>query len=167
MAKMTQWRSAWPKNPPGRVYIAVDPGETTGVAMWKRTQPDEVVLKELRPRALRNYLMRWFPVRDACFFSERFDIGNETVRVTPPIDSLYINGWMAMNLGPRRYCEVTRADAKGFTSNKKLRHYGWWQVGSKDHCRDAGRVLALAMSHYNEPWLLDQMTSYAEELADG
>ncbi len=160
---LTSRRGRWPKQAP-RVYIAVDPGVTTGIAIWNRNSPDEVQLHEVGPKATMQIIKPWTPAKAAHIFTERFDIGNETVRVNPPVDSLYLNGWMMLEATPLRYTEIGRGDAKGFTDNKRLRHYGWWQVGSKDHCRDAARVLAYAMAHFDEPWLLDKMESYLEGL---
>lgn len=160
--KLSEWRSTWPDKAP-KMYIGVDPGETTGIAIWNRYKPDSIQLQE-SPLSEVTYSLLRYDMTDAHVFTERFDIGNETVRVTPPMDSLYINGWMALYAGPRCYTEVGRADAKGFTSNAKLRHYGWWEIGSGQHCRDAARVLAFAMAHFNETWLVDKMASYAEGL---
>ncbi|MCP5002673.1 MAG: hypothetical protein GY941_01785, partial [Planctomycetes bacterium] len=72
----------------------------------------------------------------------------------------YINGWLALTHGPGHYTEIGRGDAKGFTSNAKLKHFGWWQKGLKGHAHDAARVLAFVMAHYNEPWMLEKLESY-------
>lgn len=158
--KLSEWRGTWPEEAPD-IYVAVDPGETTGLAVWDRAVPEEIGLYELDFFGVAGELSSLlYAHNDLAVFTERFDIGNETVRVNPPMDSLYINGWLATNHGPGSYTEVGRADAKSFTSNAKLRHYGWWERGSKDHCRDAARVLAFAMAHFQEPWLLDKMSSY-------
>ena len=157
------WRNRYPKHAP-RVYIGVDPGTTTGVAIWKRNLPDQIDLRELSHKMFRNQMKPWTRARHVCFFSERFDIGEETVRVSPPVDSLYINGWLATECGPSRYVEVGRADCKDFMSNAKLQFFDWWIRGSKDHCRDAARALAMGLSYYQEPWFEEKMTLYLETL---
>ncbi len=160
--KLSDWRSTWPRQAPD-TYIAVDPGETTGVALWWREEPDWIILQESSPIVVSRFLTGPYEPGAAgrpCVFSERFDIGGETVRLNPPMDSLYLNGWFAVEYGPNQYTEIGRADAKGFTSNAKLKHFGWWQKGLKGHAHDAARVLAFAMVHYNEPWMLEKLESY-------
>ncbi len=159
--KLSDWRSTWPDKAPATGYIAVDPGETHGIAVWFRHEPDGISLMDACGLPALGAQLRG-PARSygLHLVTERFDIGGETVRVNPPMDSLYANGWMATEFGPHNYTEVGRADAKGFTSNAKLRHFGWWEKGSKDHVRDAARVLAFAMAHYNEPWMLEKLESY-------
>lgn len=164
MTKLSEWRSTWPDEAPD-IYIGVDPGVTTGIAIWNRYKPDLIELHELTLEYVTSPLLK-YDMQDAHFFTERFDIGNETVRVNPPVDSLYINGWMAIYAGPSHYTEIGRADAKSVASNARLQHYGWWERGSGQHCRDAARVLAFAMGHYGELWLLDKMLSYVKGLAD-
>ena len=160
--RLSEWRGTWPEDAPD-IYVAVDPGETTGIAVWDRVFPEEISLHEVGFFDLEEARVR-ASTSNVAVFTERFDIGNETVRVNPPMDSLYINGFLSHRFGPYRYTEIGRADAKSFTSNAKLRHYGWWQRGTKDHCRDAARVLAFAMAHFQEPWLLDKIASYIEGL---
>jgi len=173
---LERWRTEWPEEPPLKGYVAVDAGGTHGLAIWDRRNPDSIVLRE--PSSLQqlklmvlNHLALGSDVIGGSYtarirakgwlmVSERFDIGNETIKSNAPVDSLYANGWLATEFGPNDYVEVSRGDAKGFTSSAKLKHYGWWQVGSGPHCRDAGRVLAYAMSHYDEPWLIEMMETY-------
>lgn len=161
--KLTEHRSRWPRRLP-RVAIGVDAGETTGVAIWKRNLPDKIRLYELRAKPLLQLLLPYTKTPQAHFFLERFDIGNETVRVSPPIDSLYLNGWITFEATPIRVTEIGRADAKTTTNNKQLRHLGWWEVGSDDHCRDAARILAFALRRFEEPWLMDKLETYLETL---
>jgi len=156
-----QVRGEWPKEAPVN-YRAVDPGVTTGVAEWSPNGGD-VQFYELGVPEFRQHLATWrgWSPAQTHTFSERFDIGQKTVDVAPPIDSLYLNGWMLLVLGAERYTEVSRAAGKSIT-NAQLRHAGLWVKGSGDHCRDAARILYVSMLRFQEPQALEWARAYAD-----
>jgi hypothetical protein len=124
--------------------VALDPGETTGVAWWEEGWWKPVVAQPPWLTAVRQ-------VHDALargvlttVVMEAYVITASTLRksrVTAPLDVI----------GAVRYlCELyqvplemqTAAEAKSFVSNDRLRAAGWYEKGL-DHGRDATRHLLL------------------------
>lgn len=127
-------------------YLAVDPGGTTGVAIWDGQH--EPVVKQLSPVEYVMFLEQFLPVaeRPVHVIVEGFRIRADTHKLAQ--SSI---GWPLELIGATRSAcwrhldpryELVLQDSQPvlrFVSNDKLRRAGWYCEG--DHARDATRHL--------------------------
>jgi hypothetical protein len=129
------------------VVVAVDPGGTTGIALW--TPPMGLSLKEVRGG---DKAVDWLAdiarqVGHAHFVVERYIITPATAKMSQQHDALEIIG--ALKFLIRKYGHTltmqTPAEAKAFSTDKKLKNVGWYQPG-QGHARDASRHALLFLA---------------------
>lgn len=129
------------------MILAVDPGGTTGVVQWYQGQdfllPDQIVNG-------RFGFYRWFneevdQLDIELIVCEDFLITQQSVKKTRQSDALriigYLDGWCFVN--GVRFVLQTPNEGKGFGTDEKLKHVGWYTVG-KPHATDAARHLLTA-----------------------
>ncbi|GAA2141716.1 hypothetical protein GCM10009760_26180 [Kitasatospora kazusensis] len=129
-------------------YLAVDPGLTTGWAIWgdhhKAHGQDE-------PMPFLDLAEEWAALARpaSVMVVESYRITAETVRKSRQPWSLEIIGalrWIAHRHGVD-FLMQTPADAKAFGHDARLKRLGFWVPG-QDHARDAYRHLALALAKH-------------------
>lgn len=126
--------------------VAVDPGGTTGLAVWSpgmgislwEGKPDEAVDRLANLSAINH--KRHFVV-------ERYIITPATAKMSQQHDALEIIG--ALKYLVRTHDHTlslqTPAEAKAFSTDTKLKTVGWYKPGLP-HARDASRHLLLYLS---------------------
>jgi len=144
--------------------LAVDPGGNTGLAwLLDREFGSQVVADG------RFGFHAWFteavakiatPLVAVC---EDFIITSATARKTAQPDPYRIIGWLELWCHQHAVPFVlqTPAQAKGFGTDAKLRHMGWYRTGHGGHDNDAARHLLtyLAVKAKDEP-TLDRLRSF-------
>jgi len=129
------------------MILAVDPGGTTGVAIWR---PHYGIFTALQVPNGRLGFFEWF---DSCDWAaqskvdlaivcEDFIIGAHTLKKTLQVDPLriigYLEGWSHILDVPFKL--QAPATGKGFGTDTKLKHVGWYTPGLP-HATDAARHL--------------------------
>lgn len=125
------------------VILAVDPGTTTGLALW--LQLDQPHLKCTAQVGAVDACQAADVVLDlpyATIVVERFDVGQKFVRSKRNYDALYVIGYLRfkceIELCP--FIELGRSDTKTLLDDRKLKALGWYEPGRR-HSNDALRVL--------------------------
>jgi hypothetical protein len=147
------------------IYLALDPGLTTGVA-WYDIRSGEFASLEVHGRhELYRYLRSdWgFPSVDgvaACgspiVIIERWDVRKNTHQLTNQDDVRYIIGAVeyVCHMTGLDYREQRPAEAKKFATDDKLRALGWYS-GGEGHADDAARHLLVALAKAHVPEILE------------
>ena len=128
--------------------VAVDPGGTTGLALWSPALG--LSMRELSPADqavdwLADVLGSGNPKRSVVV--ERYIITPATAKMSQQHDALEIIG--AVKFLVRKYGHTltmqTPAEAKKFSTDTKLKNVGWYQPGLP-HARDASRHALLYLA---------------------
>lgn len=137
--------------------LAIDPGKTTGMALFSRESGSEPVLewsKELEQHqvaeAIRSTI--WLPTirHNVDVVCERFVINAQTVRNSQAPYSLEVIGIVKQCLHDNGkamddiYFQAP-ADAMTMFDNKKLKKLEYWHVGGAGHALDAIRHALLRL----------------------
>lgn len=125
--------------------VAVDPGGTTGIAVWSPTFG--LTLTEHKPDAAVDWLanLSWGDRKH--FVVERYIITPATAKMSQQHDALEIIGalkYLARSHGHTLSLQ-TPAEAKAYSTDAKLKTVGWYKPGLP-HARDASRHLLLYLS---------------------
>jgi hypothetical protein len=121
--------------------VAVDPGKTTGVAVW--TGGLGAVSCQFEDK---HEFYQWAELHvttQTTFVVENFVPRKGALTWVP--DSLHIIGWIEGRVwqwGYPKFVLQSPAQAKSFATDDKLRRLGWWVPG-QDHARDALRHLVV------------------------
>lgn len=142
------------------ILLGVDPGGTTGYAMWsgwgeKNFRAGQIEGRHEFLAALDTAIGWGYPM---VWVVERFVITPSTTKMTPQYDALYIIGamdYMAEKLGHVMVCQ-SPADAKKFATDEKLHKLGWYDA-SAPHGMDAARHVALYLAKLKDPTLLEKV----------
>jgi hypothetical protein len=140
-----------------KYVLAIDPGKTTGMALFSREDASEPVLvwsKELEQEevadAVRGVL--WAPEirQHVDIVCERFIINAQTVRNSQAPYSLEVIGIVKQCLkdNGRPMDDIyfqAPADAMSMFDNKKLKKLDYWHVGGGGHALDAIRHALLRL----------------------
>lgn len=140
-----------------RYVLAIDPGKTTGMALFSREGLSEPVLewsKELEQHevaeAIRSTI--WLPTirHNVDVVCERFVINAQTVRNSQAPYSLEVIGIVKQCLhdNGRAMDDIyfqAPADAMTMFDNKKLKKLEYWHVGGGGHALDAIRHALLRL----------------------
>jgi hypothetical protein len=127
--------------------VGVDPGGTTGLALWS---PDMGL--SLRQIEGADVAVDWMAdcartLQCATFVVEKYIITPATAKLSQQHDPLEIIG--ALKFLTRKYKHKlvlqSPSEAKAFSTNDKLKRVGWYQPG-QDHARDASRHVLLYLS---------------------
>ncbi len=128
--------------------VAVDPGGTTGLAVWSPALG--LSMRELAPAAdavdwLADMLGSGNPRRTVVV--ERYIITPATAKMSQQHDALEIIGAIKylVRKGGHTLTMQTPAEAKAFSTDKKLKTVGWYNPGLP-HARDASRHLLLHLA---------------------
>lgn len=131
--------------------LAVDPGGTTGWALWNREDGLAAVgeddFEHFTRRVdnwSRNMSIRGFSGAIVC---ERYTIGKGTLEKTrqnTPLEIIGVCRYFALKYG-HNFELQSPSDAKSFTTNEKLKRLGWYTRG-KQHGNDAVRHLVLYLA---------------------
>jgi hypothetical protein len=126
--------------------LAVDPGGTTGLAMWE----DGTFRAWHEPRldAMRTVDILCGGRLDLMVF-ESFHLSQQTLKKSErdALDVIEFIGVGRFLAGEYHVAFETQSpsEAKAFTTDAKLKALGWWTKGL-DHPRDATRHLVLALA---------------------
>ena len=125
--------------------LAVDPGGTTGCALWDE---GEVSWGQLPGGVLGAKPLRHKLFGLDALIIERYTIGERTVKYSRQSDALEITGglkWAAEDAGIPVVMQQPR-DAKRLFTDERLKQQGWWAKG-EEHARDALRHLGFYCAH--------------------
>lgn len=125
--------------------VAVDPGGTTGLALWAPGLGLSLLEKD--PEAAVDWLHLLAEGDKKTFVVERYIITPATAKMSQQHDALEIIGvikFLARKYGHALVMQKP-AEAKGYSTDQKLKNVGWYQPG-KPHARDASRHLLLYLS---------------------
>lgn len=144
--------------------LAVDPGGNTGVAwLLDREFGSDVVTGG------RFGFHWWFtksvadvatPLVVVC---EDFIITSATARKTAQPDPYRIIGWLELWCHQHGVTFVlqTPSQAKGFGTDAKLKHFGWYSTGKGGHDVDAARHLLTYLAvNVKDPATIDKLRSF-------
>lgn len=129
------------------VVVGVDPGGTTGIALWS----PQLGLS-LRQVEGADHAVDWLAdmarqLTNATFVVEKYIITPATAKLSQQHDPLEIIG--ALKYVTRRHGHKmvmqSPSEAKAFSTNDKLKRVEWYQPG-QDHARDASRHVLLYLS---------------------
>lgn len=127
--------------------VAVDPGGTTGIAVWS-----PIMGLSMREVKGADHAVDWLAdmarqLAGAHFVVEKYIITPATAKLSQQHDPLEIIG--ALKFLTRKYGHKlvlqSPSEAKAFSTNDKLKRVGWYQPG-QDHARDASRHALLYLS---------------------
>lgn len=127
--------------------VGVDPGGTTGIALWSPAQG--LTLRQIEGA---DHAVDWLAdtartLKSATFVVEKYIITPATAKLSQQHDPLEIIG--ALKFLARKYDHKivlqSPSEAKAFSSNSKLKRVQWYQPGM-DHARDASRHVLLYLS---------------------
>jgi len=156
---------------PNKCLITVDPGKASGWGTINLSDPlNKFKFGEYPFMEMNEALDRWSkdvlqytdPLVIVC---ERFTIFEDTIT-----KSRGSTNWSIETIGVARYIAHRdghefvlqgATEAKGLGTDKLLRRFGWWTVGS-DHARDAARHAVLYIAK-NDKKLFDLMLKETEE----
>lgn len=128
-----------------RQVLAVDPGGTSGIALWSGGDTPPPV-EERNPYETIEIVERWLQrvEENGVVVVERFTIGPQTLKNSRQYDAIEIIGalrYLSLKHGAEFVLQAP-ADAKRLMTNDVLRRLGWYVTG-RDHGRDALRHLGL------------------------
>lgn len=136
------------------IIIGVDPGDTTGIAIWR--PGTQLTCAQLNPLSVVPALRPHVTARTlvAC---ETFVIGSQTAKKSR---SSHVTDVIGRVMGLCEECDArfkrqTASEAKTFAVNALLKRVGWWQPGLR-HAMDAARHALLALAREN-PRVFDEM----------
>ena len=150
------------------IYVALDPGTTTGVAFYDTGLQEFGALEIHGRHELYDYLgdewglgigwVKGAPYPDVVII-ERWDVRRNTHQLSNQDDPRYIIGAVeaVCYLQQVTYREQTPAEAKSFGTNDKLRALGWYE-GGEGHADDAARHLLVALVKDRVPEILEAIT---------
>jgi len=137
------------------LILAVDPGETTGWALFRPSAPLETITVGQMPHF---DFLDWMPILLGhgltAVVCEAFQVGERTARESSgqriwSIEQQGVLRWLCRRAGVEYVMpEQTASDAKNFVTNEKIRRLGLWAPG-EDHARDAIRHAVLYMTRRN------------------
>ena len=132
--------------------LAVDPGETTGLALVKR-EPLELMrtAEENWENAARfiDTALRELGGENVDVVVEKFTITSQTGKKSQQPWSLEVTGMCRLLAFMHKAGAITLqtpADAKSFSSNTRLRDLDLWHVGGGGHANDALRHVVLRLT---------------------
>lgn len=118
------------------MITAIDPGKTTGVAMWEEDGTGFYQYDNW----LQVPSSMWVRHADILIV-EKFTITPSTAKKSPQYDALYLIGALLY-----KYLDKVRfqkpSEAKSFSTDPKLKRVGFWTPG-QGHANDAARHLLL------------------------
>jgi hypothetical protein len=125
------------------MILAVDPGHTTGLAIYVKRQHDTF---EVHGRVnAYMYLERMISTMDPgtdTVVCESYRITVQTARLSQQFDALYLIGVIEFLCLTHNIPLVMQApSSKSFASDNKLEHLGWYHPSAGGHRNDASRHL--------------------------
>lgn len=127
--------------------VGVDPGGTTGLALWSPTQGLTMRQIEGADNAVDFLADCARTLHGATFVVEKYIITPATAKLSQQHDPLEIIG--AIKYLVRKYDHKlvmqSPSEAKAFSTNDKLKRVQWYTPG-QDHARDASRHVLLYLS---------------------
>lgn len=145
------------------MILAVDPGKTTGWALW--TSDGIMDCGQVAGRySFYDKVSYWrnFGEPIETFVVEKFTITEATARMSKQYDALFINGWLDAEayLYETEFVEQTPSQAKGVMSDKALKACGWWRPGKGwEHAMDASRHLGLYLINHRMAGIAEKILS--------
>ncbi len=145
--------------------LAVDPGLTSGICLFRRTDDNEVELvwsdelDWIGTTRKVDEVLREFGGADVDVVVEKFTITVQTAKNSQQTWSLEIIGMirlLTMAHGAGVLTLQSPADAKRFSTNPRLKSLDFWHVGGGGHALDAIRhaVLRLTRTGWSDRRLL-------------
>ena len=145
------------------IYVAVDPGLVSGIAYFNthtehfstaESGAMDWVCDEVRMWAGRQPAL----AKDTTLIVERFLISERTIKTKVYYDSIHFEGWIRLEY-PDTYAQ-TAAQAKGFATDSKLKHLGWYTKTKDGHANDAARHLLYRAVKDRVPYVIDRLKEY-------
>lgn len=130
---------------PNTCVLAVDPGKTTGYALWIPPNDIQAGQAEFFDFLVRTEAWLLQYGQQTKVVAERFIINQGTVKNTQAPWSLEVIGalrYLALKHGSGELVMQSPSDAKRFSSDDRLKRLDWWQRG-QGHANDALRHLLL------------------------
>ena len=129
--------------------LAIDPGGHTGLAWMIGNEFGSAVLDGGRFGFLEAWVMSLEVAgRPDFIVCEDFIITSATARKSAQPDPYriigYVEGWCFLNQVPFKL--QTPSQAKGFGTDAKLKHLGWYRAGNGGHDNDAARHLLVHLT---------------------
>lgn len=128
--------------------IAVDPGKTTGVAVWEMHTPTPIGI-ELAPLGAARHVRKAMDCEMAgtvFVICEAFVFSARTLHASFQPDALEVIGMMRLICWEQEQVMVTplqqASSAKSLMTDARLKDLGWWVKG-KGHANDALRHMGL------------------------
>ncbi len=123
--------------------IAIDPGKTTGIAIFTKDGHFTSWQQENRFSAAYQIQKLLLGVPPNMVISELYTVGALQRNITSQYDALYLNGWLEIICEQRgipfMFAPVTAV--KSFATNDKLKALGWYTPTKGGHANDAARHL--------------------------
>lgn len=128
-----------------KLIIGVDPGKTTGLAWLLDDEFTSVDLPPLEACDQVERLLRRRGDRPALVAAERYNITQQTVKLSRQYDALEVIGALRWLAHAHRATFVLQgaSDAQRCGNREVLRTLGWWSPGG-DHRNKAAAQVALA-----------------------
>jgi hypothetical protein len=125
--------------------LAVDPGMTTGVALWDSRRPSDVHVIEMSDDDFLDWVWAYQSSFDLVV-CEAFRLGSRTTgkTVEGSMRTIELIGALRFVARLKDFPLVLQqpAEAEGFSTKEKLQRVGWWTQG-KEHGRSATKHLLL------------------------
>lgn len=134
--------------------FGVDPGKVTGLSIHR---PQFKHFVDECPATVAVQLT-WDLLEDisdvgdqAVVVCERYDVTADTLRKTREYDALYVTGSLLYKCDQLgfQFVQYGRADAKNFSTDKKVKAMGMWLTGGAGHGNDGSRQVILYMAKNN------------------
>lgn len=127
--------------------LAVDPGKTTGIAVWNSgtfsawAEEYELALDFVASYIRDDYRPDVVVIEDFVITQRTTKMGTANWRRGQELEFIGVARWWCKTTGVE-FVLQTPSQAKSFSTDQKLKTYGWWSKGV-DHPRDATRHLML------------------------
>ena len=145
------------------IYVAVDPGVVSGVAVWSSdAHLGSVALYEIGTLEETASLVRsHHRNHTVSLICERFLISARTIKTKVYYDSVWFEGWCVIEY-PHVH-QQTAAQAKGFATDALLKHLGWYDKTKDGHSNDAARHLLYRAVKDRNPTILEALEDYSAD----
>lgn len=148
--------------------IAIDPGLVSGVAVLADPH-GEAIFSSFETEGGRFGMAQSYEAVTSIFrpellVVEDFIISNATARKSAQPDPYRLVGWLEIEAHRHGipFKLQTASTAKGFATNEKLRHLGWYRSSKGGHANDAARHLLTATRDFDP--IQAKLLEFAREL---
>lgn len=119
--------------------LAVDPGTSTGYLVVDQREPTKIVMcGQLPPAEFTTFAHTLMPALAGVAVEGVFISHKTSIAASNMVDLMDVLGWVTLECR-RRGIPIDRqrpADARAFSTDEKLKHLGWWNLGQARGNRD-------------------------------